>query len=226
MDSKFMVIDKVEEYVYDEKVVGRTLYDKGGNKQNIKKGQGGSLEKRWDELDAGVGRAIKLEMSEFKGHPFVSSFEWVEDKLVEEAQRKVESGIAPQEQGMWYKEIGEMYRAGIISNDTPEGKILITAYWARMFIALNIEAKGAKDVKETKEVSDKETRPESVATTIGGDDSGGGVKTAAELMKWAYGHGKEFNPSWVKKEALLGDGAITEEVAQIAYQTIKAKMDW
>lgn len=88
--DKFMVIDRVENYIYGDKVVGRTIYDKGGNKQNIKKGQGGALEKRWDELDAGAGRAIKLEMSEYQGHPFVANFEWVESKFVEQAQRQVE----------------------------------------------------------------------------------------------------------------------------------------
>jgi len=88
--EKFMVIDRVENYIYGDKVVGRTIYDKGGNKQNIKKGQGGALEKRWDELDAGAGKAIKLEMSEYQGHPFVANFEWVESKFVEQAQRQVE----------------------------------------------------------------------------------------------------------------------------------------
>jgi len=54
-----------------------------------------------------------------------------------------EESINPQERGMWYKEIGEMYRAGIIKKDTLEGKALMTAYWARMLIALDIEIKKA-----------------------------------------------------------------------------------
>lgn len=45
--------------------------------------------------------------------------------------------IAPQELGMWYKEVGEMYRAGKLEG--PTGKALMVAYWARMFTVIGVE---------------------------------------------------------------------------------------
>jgi len=47
--------------------------------------------------------------------------------------------IAPQEQGMWFKEIGELYRAGLIKKDSPEGLALIAIYFARMKKVMGIE---------------------------------------------------------------------------------------
>jgi len=82
--------------------------------------------------------------------------------------------------------------------------------------------KGAKDVKTTKELPDEETLP----GTRGVDDTGGGtqVTNAQTLMDWAKKHGKY--PSWVRKEALLGDDAISDEIAVKAYQILKSKMNW
>ena len=44
---------------------------------------------------------------------------------------------APQEIGMWWKEVGENYRASKLEGAT--GKAIMLAYWAKLFAVLGIE---------------------------------------------------------------------------------------
>ena len=53
-------------------------------------------------------------------------------------------GPAPQEIGMWFKELGEMLRAGDIK-DQATHKLLRSAYYAQMFASLGIKIKEVKD---------------------------------------------------------------------------------
>lgn len=48
---------------------------------------------------------------------------------------------APQEIGMWWKEVGEMIRAGKIDKATVEGKALITFYYLKMFDVIGFSIK-------------------------------------------------------------------------------------
>lgn len=53
------------------------------------------------------------------------------------------------------------------------------------------------------------------------------ITNAKELMAWALSHGKEFTPSWVRKEAnITPNTIITDEIAVEAYKTIKASTGW
>lgn len=137
---------------------------------------------------------------------------------IDERQTSIEGQVA-------LKEIGELIRE---DNAHPENHImgnhtkLVELYFIKLYDLMSKFVYGAKNAKTTEEIPDKEAVSEPSRV----DDSGGGVKTAKELMGWAISHGKEYTPTWVKKEALLGDGEITEEVAQTAYQHIKAKMGW
>lgn len=89
MAEKYMILETIEPLLDDDSsVIGRLVTDKAGNQLKVKKGQGGKLEKRWDELQ--IGKAYSFTMGEFKGYPFVQDFKAVEDKFVEKAQRQVE----------------------------------------------------------------------------------------------------------------------------------------
>ncbi len=44
--------------------------------------------------------------------------------------------IAPQEVGLWFKEVGELYRAGKLEGEI--GKAIMKVYWARLFYVLGI----------------------------------------------------------------------------------------
>ncbi len=46
---------------------------------------------------------------------------------------------APQELGMWWKELGECLRSDEIDKTTPHGKLLRAAYYAQMFQVLNLK---------------------------------------------------------------------------------------
>ena len=46
---------------------------------------------------------------------------------------------APQEVGMWWKELGEMLRAKDIDMTKPAGKLMRTAYYAKMMSVLDIK---------------------------------------------------------------------------------------
>ena len=46
---------------------------------------------------------------------------------------------APQELGMWWKELGECLRSGEIDKTKPSGKLLRAAYYAQMFQVLNLK---------------------------------------------------------------------------------------
>ena len=161
MPDKFMVIDRVELLEKDGKIVGRTLYDSDANSQNIKKGQGGKLEKRWDELDEGIGRAIKLTMGSFKppgkdeSYPFVADFEWVENVFEKEAIQRTAEGPSGQERGLWWKELGMRLQDDETLKGTAEWVRLRMNYYAQMFSVLNLKI-GEED--------DKETKPDKVST--------------------------------------------------------------
>jgi len=52
------------------------------------------------------------------------------------------------------------------------------------------------------------------------------VKNAKELMAWALKHGKEYTPSWLRKELNLGNQLITDEHAIKYYEILKQKKGW
>ncbi len=57
---------------------------------------------------------------------------------VEKPSKQV-SEPAPQEIGMWWKELGEMLRAKDIDVTKPAGKLMRTAYYAQMMSVLDIK---------------------------------------------------------------------------------------
>ena len=88
MSERILIIDHIEDIIKDGEMAGKECFDKTGESVKVKKGKGGSLEKRWDELL--IGRAYSFDMGEFKGYPFVADFKSVESKFVEQAQERVE----------------------------------------------------------------------------------------------------------------------------------------
>ena len=116
------VIATVEPLLDEGNVIGRLVTDKAGKPLKVKRGQGGKLEAKWDELDNAIGKAVEIEWGMFKppgkseSYPFVAGLEFVEDELVQkEAERAHEdtgqAPPAPQAVGMTTKELGDMIRA-------------------------------------------------------------------------------------------------------------------
>lgn len=154
MNDIIGIISTVEDDAYQGKAHKKvTLED--GQVLKVKYGREGFLKAKWGLLQE--GKAIKFTMKEFTKDdgvkiPFVSdiatelkppqSDQNVLDEhqeVIDKSGAKTSTPIAPQEQGMWFKEIGELYRAGLIKKDTTEGLALIATYFARMREVMGIE---------------------------------------------------------------------------------------
>lgn len=116
----------------------------------VKSGRDGVLKAKWGLLQEGV--AIKFTMKDFIdkdkiAHPYVQDIETVEDELPEPVKRTttpVPSVIAPQERGMWWKQLGDDLRSGHIDKETHMGKVIRLRYFAEMFRVLDIDIKEEK----------------------------------------------------------------------------------
>ena len=124
--------------------------DKSGKEHKI-----GTKREDFDELckliDDNPDRAVSLEYDEYKGRSYIVGVKLLEIETQDESRiptppAEATSGpakpgqeFAPQEIGMWWKEIGENIRAGITKYDTPIGKAQIAAYSARMHLVLGIK---------------------------------------------------------------------------------------
>ena len=97
-------------------------------------------------------------------------------------------------------ETGENYRAGLWKDKDPE----VIAYRAWIYTELGGETK---------------QRPQPVKVELP-------IKNAKELMTWAAKHGKEYTPSWLRKELNLGNQIITDEHAIKYYEILKQKKGW
>ena len=97
-------------------------------------------------------RAVKLYWAEYQHRKYVARAELFDGKPPEEKRiepittnspispspESHKKFIAPEEKGMWWKELGEMLRAGDIDKTKPAGKFLRDAYYAQMFSVLDI----------------------------------------------------------------------------------------
>jgi len=88
-ENKILVIDSVEDILDDSgELVGKLVTDKAGNQVKVKKGQGGKLANRWNELL--IGRAYSFTMGLFKGkYPYVEDFAEIKDVFKIEAAKAV-----------------------------------------------------------------------------------------------------------------------------------------
>ncbi len=60
------------------------------------------------------------------------------------------SDIAPQERGMWWKEVGECIRSGAINKETPAGLQMMVAYYTEMRRVLGIMTGKEVNTKQKK----------------------------------------------------------------------------
>lgn len=124
-----------------------------GEVLKVKYGREGALKDKWPIL--GVGVAIHFKMKDFMrdgtAYPFVDDIEVTDIATVaSELPDPVKVGtvevpgaepktIAPQERGMWWKQLGDDLRSGHVDISKPFGKTLRLRYFAEMFRVLDIE---------------------------------------------------------------------------------------
>lgn len=107
------------------------------------------------------GRAVMLHYEKYKGWDYVVDAKLVEKELPktpvpqkeQASNEKPSTPHAPQELGMWWKEVGEGLRTGLIDPTTPMGKALYDFYFAQMFSVLSITVEEEELVGLSKKAS-------------------------------------------------------------------------
>ncbi len=123
--------------------------DKGGKEHKI-----GTKRENFDELVNLVAenpdRAVKFTFDEYKGRSYIVGIELLEIQVDKEKiteQQKVMPASqqvkpAPQELGMWWKEMGECIRSGTIMKDFPQSYVKIKGqYYKQMEAVTGISMK-------------------------------------------------------------------------------------
>lgn len=121
-----------------------------GKGKEVTKNVSNRFEDKWDILRE--NRAVDFKMTQKDNKWYVADIKQLElppstePEILSEHQDVIDRAIKPQEvsgqeRGMWWKELGEMLRAGDIDKTKPEGKLLRTAYYAKMLEVLNLKIK-------------------------------------------------------------------------------------
>ena len=143
------------------------------------------FEDRWDEFKNAKDKTYDIERASIKigqrtWMPVIKAVE-VKDILKQEAVREVQAMVQDDRQvsiegQVALKEIGELLRDGKENHRDwilTEHARLVDLYFIKLYDLMNKFVYGAKDVKETEKIPDKETVSEHTRM----DDSGGGIKT-------------------------------------------------
>ena len=151
-------------------VVGKTEVDQYGNLLVTPQGGGDKIKIAAKRSNLHPlfqqGRAIKLDWQTYMNKPYVADAVAVEGelppptkpKILPEHQSVIEKAradvreptkLAPQEVGMWWKELGEMLRVGDIDKTTPQGKSLRIAYYTEMSRVLGINIKEVQPIRKS-----------------------------------------------------------------------------
>lgn len=132
MTKLYMVVDRIEDITYDNKVTGKKVFDKEGGSVNVKGGKKGSnLYERWDELNPDVAYEFEMDVFRKDGreYPFVVDFKAVEIALAEQeieraTKKQMDEALKPdtpsapmqrvsgEKEGMITKEVGNLYCMG------------------------------------------------------------------------------------------------------------------
>jgi len=211
--NKILVIDSIEDILDDGgELAGKLVTDKGGNQVKVKKGQGGKLADRWDELL--IGRAYSFTMGLYKDkYPYVQDFTEIKDIFKIEAAKTVADNqadmrlIQQREQNSSIQAQTALNRAvdlaiAQLANEGPPD--IVDIDWikdvAKEFYQLlqsltqnsegkatKVEGKSHKETKESKEPITGEAR-QSPEEDTGRGDSEAGIKaeglTTDELLEW------------------------------------------
>ncbi len=114
-----------------------------GDGKEITKNVGDRWKDKWGLLQENA--TVNFKMIQKNNKWVINDIIPVGDELPPSTKPYVtETKAAPQEIGMWWKEMGEMLRAGPpagIDSTTPAGKLMRSAYYAQMMSVLGIEIK-------------------------------------------------------------------------------------
>jgi len=235
--NKILVIDSIEDILDDGgELAGKLVTDKGGNQVKVKKGQGGKLADRWDELL--IGRAYSFTMGLYKDkYPYVQDFTEIKDIFKIEAAKAATD--KPDMRLIQQRELALIQNSSIqaqtalnravdlavakVTGETPPDIIDWIRDTAKEFYQLlqsltqnsegkatKVEGKSHKETKESKEPITGEagqTGSEPKAT--------GETLTTDELLEWVATQmgWKSAKParSWLVNKCRILEGTIDED---------------
>jgi len=207
-DGDIIVIDKVEDDSYDGKEF-KKVTDKAGNKFNVKSGRGGALRDKWPLLEEGV--AIKLQVGEFNGKPFVKDFTVVKDEFASKATEKAQSQVKVERNDS----IEAQVAFKMVSKDTKEYKATIEWAMSRLHSVEQIVAKIEEAMGETSTKGGQEAQ-----TTDKQDER------VAGFFKYLMGKGIEDVATFLTKYGVDPEEILTEKRCEELYKTIKKDKGW
>jgi len=216
-DGDIVVIDKVEDDSYDGKEF-KKVTDKAGNKFNVKSGRGGALRDKWPLLEEGA--AIKLQVGEFNGKPFVKDFTVVKDELASKATEKAQTQVRVEkndsiEAQVAFKGMVELISTGMVGKDTKEYRATIEWAMSRLHSVEQIVAKIEEAVGGT--------------STKGGQGAQTTDKQAERVsgfFKYLENHGVEDVATFLTKYGVDPEEILTEKRCEELYKTIKKDKEW
>ena len=203
MSEKILIIDRIEDILKDGEVAGKECFDKTGQSVKVKKGKGGGLEGRWDELL--IGRAYSFTMGEFKGYPFVENFKSIESQFVQQAQERVEDtrGLSIEAQ-VAFKGLIELCVADKLKVNSPE--IISTIAWALTRLGGKYESniprktESSQDIPSIKDRGEDRQDSREASGEPGADDTGRDEDPRERIKKlyqqrgmWQEGKGWTFH---------------------------------
>ena len=237
--NKILVIDSVEDILDDSgELVGKLVTDKVGNQVKVKKGQGGKLANRWNELL--IGRAYSFTMGLFKGkYPYVEDFAEIKDVLKIEAAKAVadnqadmrliqqrEQNSSIQAQTALNRAV-ELAIAQLATEGPPDTVDIVDIDWikdvAKEFYQFlqsltEISERGGitkVEIKRHKNIQESE-KPTIIRETGEGDsETKAEGLTTEELLEWVAGHmgWKSAKParSWLVSRCKIAEGKIDQD---------------
>jgi len=123
--------------------------DQSGAMHRIKKNRTSAVEL----IKNNPGKAVSLNYGSYMNKEYIHTVDLVGDKLPPGVEPPKDMTpprgipqIAPQEKGMWWKEVGENFRAGLFKKDDDgNGALLWRAYVTQMLASLEINIKSKKE---------------------------------------------------------------------------------
>ena len=175
------------------------------------------FEDRWDEFKNAFDKTYDIERANIKvekGYwkPVTEATE-VKNVFKKEALREVQKEVGDTrslsiEQQVIIKALTELWIADKLKDNDP--LILALRVWCAERLGVTTKVFKPEDKPEPTTEQEPEEK----------------VTNAKELMAWAVSHGREFTPSWVRKELGFGTALITDEKAQAGYEALKVAMSW
>ena len=114
------LVTQIDEILYNGELMGYQCFDGTGQSVKVKKGRGGYLKAKWDDLQ--VGRAYTFTMGEYDGKPFVKDFESMSEAMAEKIPAVVKEAV---NMGAEVESVSPKYKADPAKTTSIENQVAL-----------------------------------------------------------------------------------------------------